>query len=240
MVQKVAANREHLIVFTRYPEPGKAKTRLIPVLGAEGAAELHRQMAEHTLAQIRGLQAIRTLKVEVRFAGGDAARMQSWLGANLDYQVQPEGDLGDRMFQSFQSAYNNGSDATLIIGTDCPELDTLLMQKAFQTLHHHDLVLGPATDGGYYLIGLHHPIPELFQGIAWSTSQVLSQTVAIAERLNLAIAYLPTLSDVDHPQDLKIWQRKKSPHTPHPTPHTPHPTPHTPHPTPHTPMTNDE
>jgi hypothetical protein len=199
--------QERLIVFTRYPEPGKAKTRLIPALGGVGAAELHRQMAEHTLMQVRGLQAIRNLSIEVRFAGGNFTQMQGWLGADLNYRTQGEGDLGDRMFHACQAAFNDGNDATIIIGTDCPELDTGLLQKAFQELQQHDLVLGPATDGGYYLVGLRRPVPQLFVGIAWSTSEVLQQTVAIAERLGLAIAYLPPFSDVDQPQDLEIWQR---------------------------------
>jgi rSAM/selenodomain-associated transferase 1 len=201
--------QERLVVFTRYPEPGKAKTRLIPALGELGAAELHRQMAEHTLMQVRGLQAVRNLSVEVRFAGGDFAQMQGWLGADLNYQMQGEGDLGDRLFHACQVTFNNGNDSVVMIGTDCPDLDTALLQKAFQELRQHDLVLGPATDGGYYLIGLRRPVPQLFTGIAWSTAEVLQQTVAIAKRLGLAIAYLPTLSDIDHPEDLDIWQGGK-------------------------------
>ena len=201
-------SQNHLIIFTRYPEAGKAKTRLIPALGPEGAAELHRQMAEHTVAQARSLQArSEPVSVEVRFAGGSAEQMQAWLGGDLQLQPQSEGGLGDRMAQAFQSAFTAGASAAIVIGTDCPDLDADLLEKAFQELRQHDLVLGPANDGGYYLIGLRRSIPDLFQGVAWSTAAVLQQTVAIGEGLGLTIARLPTLSDVDYPADLEIWQR---------------------------------
>jgi rSAM/selenodomain-associated transferase 2/rSAM/selenodomain-associated transferase 1 len=197
-----------LIIFARYPEAGKAKTRLIPALGAEGAAALYQQMAEYLLVQVQKLQFAYPLCVEVRFAGGNRDLMQRWLGKDLMYTVQGEGDLGDRLARSFQAAFGAGVDQVVTIGTDCPDLDADLMQQAFQALANHDLVLGPALDGGYYLIGLQRSIPELFQGIAWSTSEVLQQTVAIAQSLNLSIAYLPPLSDVDRPEDLAIWHSK--------------------------------
>ncbi len=200
---------KRLIVFTRYPEPGSSKTRLIPALGREGAAILHRQMAEHMLHQIRELQRTYPVQVEVQFTGGDRYQMQSWLGNDLDYAPQAEGDLGDRMAQALQTAFTSGSRRVVVIGTDCPDLDALLLKQAFDQLYQHDIVLGPATDGGYYLIGMNCLIPQLFKGITWSTSEVLSQTVAIAQSLHLAIAYLPTLSDVDYPEDLVIWDRQR-------------------------------
>jgi rSAM/selenodomain-associated transferase 1 len=198
---------DRLILFTRYPEPGKAKTRLIPALGAEGAAALHQQMADHTVGQVRMFQLQHPLCVEVRFAGGNRDLMQRWLGSDWMYTGQGEGDLGDRMGRSFQSAFNAGVNRVLLIGTDCPDLDALLLEQAFCQLQHHDLVLGPASDGGYYLIGLRRWIPPLFSGIEWSTAGVLERTLAIAEDLNLSVALLPVLSDVDYPADLKIWHR---------------------------------
>ena len=95
--------------------------------------------------------------------------------------------------------------AVVLIGTDCPDLNAQLIAEAFQALGEHDLVLGPAIDGGYYLIGLRRLIPELFTGIPWSTSAVLRQTLRIAQKLELAVAQLPLLSDVDRPEDLPIW-----------------------------------
>jgi uncharacterized protein len=199
-----------LIIFTRYPEPGKAKTRLIPALGAEGAAALHREMTEQTLTEVRHLQKLRSVAVEVRFTGGDlfespargCAQMQAWLGTDLSYSPQQSGDLGDRLSQAFQDAFDRGANSVITIGTDCPDLDASLLAIAFEKLQTHDLVLGAATDGGYYLIGLHHFIPELFFSIAWSTSVVFQQTMAIAQKLGCSIAELPLLSDIDRPEDL--------------------------------------
>lgn len=193
---------ECLIIFTRYPEPGKTKTRLIPALGAEGAAVLQRQMTEHTFAQVKELQGVRPLSVEVYFVGGNQHLMQSWLGTSVIYRQQGEGDLGRRMAIAFQTASEAGYERIVIIGTDCPDLNAQLMVKAFQSLEQHDLVLGPAQDGGYYLIGSRRLIPELFTGISWSTAEVLQQTMSIAQKLKLAVTFLPILSDVDRPEDL--------------------------------------
>lgn len=198
--------KERLIIFTRYPEPGKTKTRLIPALGAQGAAALQRQMTEHTLLQVRELQSFYPLSVEVRFAGGDLSLMQNWLGSDLIYQPQGEGDLGSRMARSLSCAFQEGLDRAAIIGTDCPGLNAHSIADAFNQLHSHDLVLGPAIDGGYYLISLRCFIKELFSSIDWGTAQVLQQTVDIAKRLDLSVAYLPRLADVDRPEDLP-WQQ---------------------------------
>ncbi len=199
--------QERLIIFTRYPEPGKTKTRLIPALGAEKAAALQRQMTEYTLSQVRELQKERLITAEVRFAGGDRTLMVGWLGSDLIYKPQGEGDLGTRMARSLSLACQDNVDSVVIIGTDCPGLNAQLMAKAFKQLHAQDLVLGPALDGGYYLLGLRYFIPELFIGINWGTAEVLQQTVDIATQLNLSVAYLPQLADVDRPEDLPIWEQ---------------------------------
>lgn len=196
------------MIFTRYPIPGTAKTRLIPALGAAGAADLSRQLTEHTLTQIHACQSqYPDLQVEIRFAGGTSDQMQTWLGPTWRYTPQGDGDLGDRLARSVQAAIAAGATRTVIVGTDCPELDAACLQQAFHALTTHDLVLGPALDGGYYLIGLRQDWPELFQNIAWSTAAVCAQTIAIGQQLGLAIACLPTLSDIDEPADLVIWQR---------------------------------
>lgn len=200
-------SRECLIVFTRYPEPGKTKTRLIPVLGAEGAATLQRQMTEHTLAQVKELQSERLVSATICFAGGNQQLMQNWLGTSFDYQPQSDGDLGRRMAIAFETTLEAGTQSVVIIGSDCPDLNAQLMMQAFQALEQHDLVLGPARDGGYYLIGLRRLIPELFTGISWSTTEVLQQTMNIAQKLELAVASLPLLSDVDRPEDLPLWKQ---------------------------------
>jgi uncharacterized protein len=196
-----------LIVFTRYPIPGKTKTRLIPALGAAGAADLHRQMTEHTLAQVRQLRAD-GVAIEIHYAGATAEReLADWLGADLIYRSQGDGDLGERMALSIETALQAGHDRVIIIGTDCPGLTTDILQLAFEQLHDRDLVLGPAIDGGYYLIGLRRLIPELFVGISWGTSAVRQQTIEIATKLGLSMGDLPLLADIDRPEDLQIWKQ---------------------------------
>jgi hypothetical protein len=197
---------ECLIIFSRYPEPGKTKTRMIPVLGAEEAANLQRQMTEHTLKQTRQLEKGISVKIEIHFAGGNQQLMQAWLGKNLTYYPQVSGDLGKRMESAFARAFNNNQQKVVIIGTDCPDLNKSILEMAFEALNQQDLVLGPAEDGGYYLIGLNRLIPELFKNISWGSDRVLSQTEAIANNLALNIYYLPKLRDLDYPEDLSIWQ----------------------------------
>ncbi len=203
-----------LIIFTRYPEPGKTKTRLMPALGAEGAAHLQRQMTEHTLAQVEAWLQQSNLPyttVEIRFSGGDRPLMSQWLGDRWCYEPQGEGDLGDRLIRAFQSAFDQGCDRVLTIGIDCPEITATILQQATDALSSHDAVLGPATDGGYYLIGLTHLCTELFQGIDWGTDVVLQQTLDAATKAQLAIAQLTPLTDIDRPDDLPIWERVRSP-----------------------------
>jgi uncharacterized protein len=198
--------QQHLIIFTRYPEPGKTKTRLIPALGSVGAANLQRQMTERTIFQVQELQKTTPISWEVRFAGGNYQLMQEWLGRDLVYHIQGEGDLGARMERSLIQAFASGAAQVVIIGIDCPGINPDILNQAFEQLHTYDLTLGPAMDGGYYLIGLRRLIPELFGNIDWGTSQVLQQSVDIAEKLKISLNYLPVLADVDTPADLPIWQ----------------------------------
>jgi hypothetical protein len=198
-----------LIIFARYPQAGQVKTRLMPAVGGEGAAAIYREMAEFTLDQARGVAAKRAISVQVWFTGGRKDALQQWLGEDLTYAPQPEGNLGDRLLSAFRAAFEQGYGAAMAIGTDCPSLDTAILIQALEALQHHQLVLGPSTDGGYYLMGLRRSVPELFAGIAWSTDKVLQQTEAIAATLGLTQYRLPSLTDVDNPEDLEIWYQIK-------------------------------
>ncbi|MDB9538417.1 TIGR04282 family arsenosugar biosynthesis glycosyltransferase [Anabaenopsis tanganyikae CS-531] len=207
MLKFLDIQQQHLIIFTRYPEPGKTKTRLIPALGAVGAANLQRQMTEHTILQVQALQKTTPISWEVRFTGGNLQLMADWLGYDLLYHTQGEGDLGSRMGRSLTESWQSGAQKVIIIGVDCPGINAHILTQAFEQLHTHDLVLGPAIDGGYYLIGLCRPFPELLFNIHWGTSQVLQQTMNIAENLKISVSFLPPLGDVDLPEDLAIWQQ---------------------------------
>jgi uncharacterized protein len=196
--------KQTLIIFTRYPEAGKTKTRLIPVLGKEGAAKLQRHLTECTLTQAKKLRQLKEIKVIVYFTGGNYDLMKDWLGDDLNYLVQVEGDLGVKMYSAFADTLQKNSDRVVIIGTDCPSIDYQILASAFNALQDCDLVLGEAADGGYYLIGLSKLFPELFSSINWGTNEVFATTESIAKKLNLAVAYLPILRDIDRPEDLSF------------------------------------
>ncbi|MBE9110985.1 TIGR04282 family arsenosugar biosynthesis glycosyltransferase [Nodosilinea sp. LEGE 07298] len=195
-----------LMLFTRYPEPGRTKTRLIPHLGPAGAAALQRRMTEHVLAQVQGAAQRLPLAVEVHFAGGNQGQMQAWLGNAVDYYPQAEGGLGDRLMAAFSQSFALGRPGAIAIGSDCPALGADHLAATLAALHQVDVVLGPATDGGYYLIGLRQPEPALFQNIAWGSDQVLAQTLAAATAQDLAVELLTPLTDIDRPEDLPQWE----------------------------------
>ncbi|PSF32110.1 hypothetical protein C7H19_21950 [Aphanothece hegewaldii CCALA 016] len=193
-----------LIIFTRYPEPGKTKTRLIPYLGEKGASNLQRRMTQATLQMIEPLMNSGFLSLKIHFTGGSIDLMNDWLGTNLSYQNQYGEGLGDRLKFAFLLAFRDGMTQVVIIGTDCPELNESLIRQAFESLLEYDLVLGPAQDGGYYLIGLKQIYPELLREIAWGTDTVLAKTLLIAQNLQLKTFLLPSLQDIDRLEDLQL------------------------------------
>ena len=208
--------RKRLILFTRYPEPGTTKTRMIPKLGAEGAAELQRQMTRHIVSRVAQFAGLYSTPLEVRFDGGNKNLMEAWLGIGLDYSPQGKGDIGLRMGRALADGFGSGYDPVVIVGSDIPAITADIIQEAFKGLKKKDLVLGPASDGGYYLIGMHKTTfiqanPRLFNGIQWGTDVVLSKTLAVAKELRLKYILLDTLDDVDRPEDLEIWQRAVKP-----------------------------
>ncbi len=204
--------KKRLIIFTRYPEPGTTKTRLIPLLGAVGAADLQRNMTEHTLVQVKRLSTSRELSVEIRYEGGNESLMKNWLGPDFDYRSQGRGDLGLRMQRSLEDAFRAGATEAVIIGTDIPDITDVIIQKAFDALKLKNVALGPAKDGGYYLIGLQkdslsQAIPYLFAGINWGKDGVLNKTIEVVKGLGLNFSLLDELEDVDRLEDLSIWGR---------------------------------
>ncbi|MGV1100757.1 TIGR04282 family arsenosugar biosynthesis glycosyltransferase [Thiovibrio sp. JS02] len=195
-----------LVLFTRYPEAGRAKTRLIPALGPEGAATLHRRLTERAVAQMRRFLAASPVAGEIRFAGGDRDRMEQWLAGRLPCRPQEGNSLGERLQAAFAAAFAEGAEQVVIIGADCPGLDPKILAEAFAALTQADLVLGPAADGGYYLVGLTRPWAELFHAIPWGSGEVLTKTLCRAKALNLKIRLLEQLVDVDRPEDLRHFR----------------------------------
>jgi len=193
----------HLLTFARHPELGRVKTRLAATIGAEAALAVYRELVQHTQEVANGLADVRKT---VWFAAPSSVpnSADAWLG--FEQAVQPAGDLGQKMQAAFEHAFQQGATAAVIIGTDCPGLTSAHLTAAFQALMVHDVVVGPAADGGYYLLGMKRLYAELFQNKAWSTAEVLSATLADAGRLGLRTVPLPVLRDVDTAEDLAAWR----------------------------------
>jgi len=195
--------RARLILFTRYPEPGRTKTRLIPALGAQGAAALQQRMSEALVGQMTRFASLYPASLEIRYAGGNRQAMAAWLATDIPCLDQGEGNLGDRLHRAFAQAFAQGAQRVVVIGADCPGLTPALFAQAFTALATQELVLGPARDGGYYLVGLTRPRPALFAKIPWGSGEVLAETLKQAQTLNLSTHILETLADVDRPEDLR-------------------------------------
>jgi rSAM/selenodomain-associated transferase 1 len=200
---------DRLLVFTRFPEPGRSKTRLIPALGAEGAADLHRRLAEAAVGTARAFGDRSGVRVEIHFDGGSVETMRTWLGAGLEYLPQGGEGLGERLVTAIVPDRRANDSRIVVVGTDCPGLDDRILGEAFTALAGHPVVLGPAVDGGYYLIGLRTDrlevaLPGLFSDIAWGTDVVRRQTLDAAERLGLDVVELELLHDIDRPADLEL------------------------------------
>ncbi|MGH7143913.1 MAG: TIGR04283 family arsenosugar biosynthesis glycosyltransferase, partial [Planctomycetota bacterium] len=204
-VQQQTGVTDHLIVFARFPEAGRAKTRLIPLLGPTGAALLHQQLVHITLETVRRLRTQRAVSAEVRYTGAPNRDMAARFGYDLTYRDQGDGDLGRRLRHAAAVAFEAGAQKVVLIGTDCPLLEADRLDQAFAALDTQDVVIGPALDGGYYLIGFKADHEELFTAIAWGGPEVLVQTMAACQCAKLTYKLLPVLSDVDHPEDLVPW-----------------------------------
>lgn len=198
---------ETLILFLRFPAPGKVKKRLIEVLGARGAAGLHCRLVRRSFHVARGAAQRLGLRLELHHAGGSARALQRWLGDGFECVPQVDGDLGGRMEAAFAHAFRAGAARVVLIGTDIPALCWEVITEAFTALEQDPLVLGPAVDGGYYLIGLTQAAPTLFRDIPWGSAAVLAQTRAAARVAHLPTRELVTLADIDRPADLALLER---------------------------------
>ena len=197
-----------LIVYCRYPVPGRTKTRLIPALGPAGAADLQRQLTEKTLKTVRAFARHYGIGIDVCFEGGSERKMLRWLGSGFHFSRQCPGNLGNRMQADFSDGFERGFRRVVLVGTDIPELRKYHLKKSFDALSDHDIVLGPSTDGGYWLIGLKRPI-NVFHDINWGTRTVLEQTVALAKKEGLKFHLLDPLNDIDTGKDLKSWRLER-------------------------------
>lgn len=185
-----------IIVFQKKPELGKVKTRLAKTIGEVKALEAYQWLLKHTHEQV----VLVCCDVFIYFDREiDLAfiRNQRYAGA-----LQRSGDLGQKMMSALEEVLAQGYQKAMVIGSDCPGIDSEILEQAIEQLSSHDLVIGPAQDGGYYLIGMGKVYNTLFENMPWSTSEVFSKTLAEANRLGLKTSLLPELSDVDVYEDL--------------------------------------
>jgi rSAM/selenodomain-associated transferase 1 len=194
-------------IFAKYWAPGEVKTRLARALGGLAAAEIYRNSLVTTLERMRGAADLGVICYSPRQHASDfAALAGDWWAL----RPQASGDLGQRMAAYFNAAFAAGRHSVVLIGSDSPTLPLERIRLAFESLHTHDAVLGKATDGGYYLIGLARPCPEIFTDIAWSTPQVWEQTTNALSRLGKSWQALEAWSDFDDLDSLRALRQELS------------------------------
>jgi rSAM/selenodomain-associated transferase 1 len=194
------------VVFTRAPRQGRVKTRIANALGDARALAIHRELTERTMAAARGLADARVVVSHTPADAGDEVR--AWLGDDLRYEPQRGGDLGERMAAAIEARLAAGSARVLVVGSDAPDLTTAILDEAFSSLDAHDVVIGPAADGGYYLIGMKALHPTLFRLIPWSSAETLARTLAATRAAGLRVHLLEILRDVDTVEDWRDWARR--------------------------------
>ena len=189
--------RSLLIIFYRNPKIGKVKTRLAATVGNEKALDVFRKLSLHTKTITENLP-----YDKIVFYTDSIDLMDMWPNGTYLKALQQGEDLGERMNNAFAGGFQSGYDSICIIGTDCYDLTEAIIREAFDALEKSDAVIGPARDGGYYLLGMKQPCPDVFTNKQWSTNTVFQDTVRVFQLLHLQFTELKVLSDVDTEDDL--------------------------------------
>lgn len=188
-----------LLIFARNLIYGHVKTRIAATLGNDTALYVYKKLLQHTCTIAN------TVAVDkIVFYSNYIEKDDDWGDNSHDKQIQQGNDLGTRMEHAFMYAFEKGYEQAAIIGTDCPELSSEIINEAFTRLKEYDLIIGPARDGGYYLLAMRSLYKPLFKNISWSTHMVLDETLAIAKELKLSYSLLPVLNDIDDEKDLAL------------------------------------
>ncbi|GAA4098882.1 TIGR04282 family arsenosugar biosynthesis glycosyltransferase [Zhongshania borealis] len=195
-----------IVIFAKAPLPGFAKTRLIPSLGSDGAANLAKTLLKHTVDQALGSN-VGTVELCVTPSYDCAIWKSMGLPGNIQWSNQEDGDLGDRLMRAARRVTAN-HEAILLIGTDCPDLSAERIRDAALALRENDTCLVPVVDGGYALLGLNHFLPNIFTGIPWSTARVANLTQKEILDSGHTMMMLPKLHDIDEPGDLQYLPDK--------------------------------
>ncbi len=194
-----------VILFSRLPAPGQVKTRLIPVLGARGAAALQQRLGQRLAVRLLVQAQATPYDLELCSTGGGEEQARAWLGEGLLYAEQGGGDLGRRMARALHRALDQGAPRAVLVGSDLPGLSGAQVATALDRLRRSPLVLGPSLDGGYYLVGLSRPAPGLLEPPHW---QDLAGVRARAAELGLEPSFVTALRDLDTPADLEFWREQ--------------------------------
>ena len=195
------SDRSAVLLFIKSPEKGKVKSRLAKAIGEDAALDVYKCLVCNTL---EGLKDGNYLFRLCFYPPDSGAIIKNWLGNMYCYAPQCGRDLGERMKSAFVQAFSDGVEKALLIGSDIPDMSISLINEAFNALDTSDAVIGPAHDGGYYLIGFNRAsfLPDIFQGIAWSTDSVFCQTMKVFGKSGLTVHVLRVLRDVDTFDDL--------------------------------------
>lgn len=191
-----------IIIFVKKPVLGKVKTRLAATIGNEKALDIYRELVAHTLETVKKITADKFI-----YFSDDIDSTIGYSNIPFYKALQGGNDLGERMKNAFTDVLSNFYRKVIIVGTDCPGINAELLQTAFDKLANADIVIGPATDGGYYLLGMKSLQPPLFKNIQWSTSTVLEKTIKCCKENKLNYHLLPELSDIDEEKDLVHLER---------------------------------
>lgn len=192
------SHADHLVVFLRKPVLGRVKTRLAATIGDREALRIYRELVGVTLLAAAQVNSERRL-----FWTEDGLDESLADDTLFTHFAQQGNDLGERMAAAFSVSFAEGAQKTIIIGSDCPTMGADVIRKAFDALDTHDVVIGPATDGGYYLLGMRQLHTEFFEGKAWSTASVLTATLEDATSLGISVFSLEEMSDLDNEEDLR-------------------------------------
>ena len=204
----MARSRDHIVVFARAPRLGQVKTRLASEIGPERALEIHRSMTEHVLAVVHHVGA----RVIVAHSPADAGpEMRAWLGANITFEPQADGDLGERMAAVFERRVADGADRILIVGSDCPTITVDTITSALESLDGADVVFGPALDGGYYLVAARGLHTALFRDVPWSSARTLDVSLTRAREAGQRVALLTPMRDIDTADDWRAYGERLPP-----------------------------
>jgi rSAM/selenodomain-associated transferase 1 len=188
---------QRIIIFTKNPELGKCKTRLAATIGDKAALSIYEQLLDYTISFCKKLSFPKKV-----YYSSEIPDLDRWSLSGFYKDKQVDGDLGDRMKAAFQNEFSDGAKSVVIIGTDCAQINETDIQEAFKSLFQHDVVIGPADDGGYYLLGMNYLIPELFENKSWSTERLIGETTATLQEKDIDFLLLQEKSDIDYEEDL--------------------------------------